>query len=127
MRLTNFLKIIGMLTVIALVYIHMQMRIIELAYEGKKNEYQIRNLIEDNGNLTYAILTLKSSRYLGIKMLSEDSSMDFVDYENVMQISLPPKKSEIKSENNLMALKDKANSILNMISSIGTEAQAQDR
>jgi len=78
----------GLITLLALVYIHMQMQIVDLAYQENADEMKIRGLIEENGNLTYKILSLKSVNHLGIKMLEEDSYMDFVGPENIMHISL---------------------------------------
>ena len=87
MKLSQLLKWIGFFTLIALVYIHMQMQIIHLAYEGKSREKAIRLLNEDNGYLTYLILSMKSSSHLGHKMFNKDSDMDFIDPQNVMFIS----------------------------------------
>jgi len=46
MKLGKFLKWVSIVTVLALVYIHMQMQIIGLAYEGNAKEEQIRELSE---------------------------------------------------------------------------------
>jgi len=89
MRLSVLIKTLGSVTVLALVYINMQMQIIELAYRGKAKEVEIRHLVELNGAATYTILTLKSSNNLGINLLSENSDMEFIDPSNIMQISAP--------------------------------------
>ncbi len=123
MRLVNLFKIMCMAIVISLVYINMQMRIIDLAYQGKQKENQIRRLIEENGNLTYAILTLKSSHNLGLKMLDDEYGMEFVDPDNVLQISTPILEDTSDKDTRQIAAKEKTNPILNIIS-FGTEAQA---
>jgi hypothetical protein len=87
MRLSQLLKWIGFFTLLALVYIHMQMNIIHLAYEGKLKEQNLRSLNEDSGYLTYAILSMKSSSNLGYKLLSGESGMEFVDPQNIMVVT----------------------------------------
>ena len=97
MRFTQFLKGIVFLTVLALVYIHMQMQIIDLAYQGKAKEQHMRDLIDENGKVTYNILTLKSANHLGVKMLSEDSDMRFMASDNIVHITTPEELSESHS------------------------------
>ncbi|MDP8212681.1 MAG: hypothetical protein P9X22_05230 [Candidatus Zapsychrus exili] len=116
MRLVRLLKVIGVITMLALVYTHMQMKITDLAYRGKDKEKQIRKLIEENGNVTYNILTLKSANNLGIKMLSEDSDMHFVDPEDIVRI---PTLKEFRSKNKSKKrpeLVQRANAFLNLLS-----------
>lgn len=124
MRLTSLIKIMLMLTVLSLVYINMQMRIIDLAYKGKQKENEIRRLIEKNGNLTYAILTLKSSHNLGLKMLDKDNGMEFAGPDNVLQITTPVIEIERGSAQEI-ASKQSTNPLLNLFS-FGTEAQANE-
>ena len=126
MRLVNLLKLMCMLVVVALVYIHMQMRIIDLAYDGKKKENQVRHLIEENGSLTYAILSLKSSRNLGKRLLSESNGMQFVDPSNVLQISAPSKIYTIDDVERRMATEETSHALLDILS-FGTEAEAGGR
>ena len=86
MRLTKFLQFIGISTAICLAYVHMQMKIIDMAYKGKAKEKEIRELIEENGSVTYAILTLKSSSHLGHTLLSDKTEMRFADSENIIRV-----------------------------------------
>lgn len=90
MRLTRLLKVVLGLTVISLVYIHLQMIIIDLAYRQQKKEDYVRQLIEKKGNLTYAILKMKSANNLGGKILTDASDMKFVSSENIITISSLP-------------------------------------
>jgi hypothetical protein len=94
MKLTKILKYIFLGTTVALVYIHLQMQIIELAYHGKAKEKYIKRLMEENSYLTHAVLTLKSSSNLGGKLLSENSSMEFVGPEQILKITSTQKKKE---------------------------------
>ena len=123
MRLVNLFKLMSMMIILSLVYINMQMRIIDLAYQGKQKENHIRQLIEENGNLTYAILTLKSSHNLGLKLLDEEYGMEFVDPDNVLQITSPTIRVESETPNQIAAT-EKTNPILNILS-FGAEAQAK--
>ncbi len=87
MPFIKFLKILVVVTSIALVYIHLRMQIIDLAYQGKAKEQVIGKLTEDNGQITYKILALKSVNHLGVKMLAENSGMQFADPQNVLEIA----------------------------------------
>jgi len=89
MKLSKLLKFILSITVLALVYIHMQMEIIDLAYQGNNKQKLIRKLSEENGNITYTVLTLRSANHLGYKMLADNSDMKFADPVNIMQLSMP--------------------------------------
>ena len=120
--LIKFTKYIFIITVLAVGYIHMQMRIIDLAYEGKDKENRIRSLIEENGNLTYKILALKSANHLGITMLRDDSEMKFVDPENIVRISTYNETSEEMKP--VRPQEKKSNPLLSLLS-FGTQAEAR--
>jgi len=87
MQLCKFFKIMGVVTLLALAYIHLQMQIVDLAYQGYGKENQIKKLVEDNGNVTYKILMLKSANHLGVAMLDDDSNMQFADKNDVVHIA----------------------------------------
>lgn len=114
----------GLITVLALVYIHLQMQIIELAYRGKAKEKQIRKLIEANSNVTYTILTLKSVNNLGGKLLASKTNMQFADPKNVVQVSTSavaiPKNQPI----NVTVQSKRANTLLSLLS-LGAQAEAR--
>lgn len=86
MNLFNFIKAVVFCTVLAVIYIHMQMQIISLAYEGKKKEKEIISISERNGVLAYEILSLKSAHHLGERVLGEQSQLKFYDKENVVPL-----------------------------------------
>lgn len=75
------------ITFLLLCYIHMQVKITDLAYKGKKKERYARELNEQNGYLTYAITMMKSSRHLGDKMLSEGTKMKFASLDQIIRVS----------------------------------------
>ena len=89
MVLTRFIKWMILSTSLAVVYIHMQMQIIQLAYIGKAKEKHIKKLIEQNDNLIHDILMVKSSSNLGTEMLSEKTKMQFAGPENIVKLQAP--------------------------------------
>ena len=123
MSLCKFFKIMGVVTILALTYIHMQMQIIDLAYQGNIKEQKIKRLIEENGNVTYKILILKSANHLGGTMLEANSGMQFADNNDVIHIAA---SEEFLVENQLAEpqLEEKTNPLLSLLS-FGGEAEAK--
>jgi cell division protein FtsL len=89
MSLKVYFKVAVFTTIIALLYIHMQMKIFELSYNGKDKEKIIHELNDSNGALTHQILTLKSANNLGNQLLDRDNSLQFMDNERVMTVAAP--------------------------------------
>src|SRR5476651_457336 len=88
MSLKVYSKIAASVTIMALLYIHMQMKIFELSYNGKDKEKIIHELNDSNGALSHQILTLKSANNLGNQLLDHDSNnLQFMDNERVMTIT----------------------------------------
>ena len=87
MSLKVYFKIAVFGTIIALLYIHMQMKIFELSYNGKDKEKIIHELNDSNGALSHQILTLKSANNLGNQLLDHDNSLQFMDNERVMTVT----------------------------------------
>jgi hypothetical protein len=87
MQLGKWIKLMGFITLMALCYLHMQMKIYALAYQAKVKEHQIQKLKDDNGMATYHILSLKSANNIGQKLLSEESSMQFVSNDRVYELA----------------------------------------
>ena len=123
MRLIKFLQIAMMATVLSLIYIHMQMQIFTLAYQGKYKEKNMKKIIEDNGYLTYSILTLKSSSHLGGKMLAENSSMQFADPQSIVEVTMPQAKTKSKLVSKKQKI-EKSNALLSFIS-LKSQAEAK--
>ncbi len=87
MSLKVYFKIIAFVTIMCLLYIHMQMRIFELSYNGKDKEKIIHELNDSNGALSHQILTLESANNLGNQLLDHDSNnLQFMDQERVMTV-----------------------------------------
>jgi len=89
MSLKVWLKVMSFVTVIALIYIHMQMQIFDLAYKGSSKEKQMHELRDRNGLLTHQILTLKSSNSLGNRLLEKNSNLEFMSNNNVLTLKGP--------------------------------------
>jgi cell division protein FtsL len=87
MSLKVYFKVAMFVTVMCLLYIHMQMRIFELSYNGKDKEKIIHELNDSNGALSHQILTLKSANNLGSQLLDHDNSLQFMDNERVMTVT----------------------------------------
>ncbi len=124
MNLARSIKILGVVTIISLCYIHFQVQIINLAYKCKAKEKKIKELIDQNGSAEYSILSLKSSSYLGHKILSGDSDMNFVHPSKVIRLSIPVISEEIASLGSKSKKQKKSNPLLSLIS-FGSEAQAK--
>ena len=88
MSLKVYFKVAAFVTIMCLLYIHMQMRIFELSYNGKDKEKIIHELNDSNGALSHQILTLKSANNLGSELLDHDNNnLQFMDHESVMTVS----------------------------------------
>ena len=124
MHLCKFLKVMSVVIVLALTYIHMQMQIVDLAYKGNAKEQQIKKLIEDNGSATYTILMLKSANHLGGTMLDEDAAMQFADADDVIRIAAPKEILMDEELGRRSRLAKSAHPIIQLLS-FGKEAQAK--
>ena len=113
MPLARFFKILIFVTMLSLVYIHMQVQIIGLAYEGKDNEKSMRKLAEVNGHLQYKILCLTSSHNLGVKMLAENSKMEFMGSQDIVHVSSTSHLTAVSPHN---IEKTQNNSLLGLLS-----------
>ena len=116
-----------MVTVLALIYTHMQMEIFALAYQGKNKEKQITKIKETNGVLTYNILELKSSNHLGVKLLAENSRLKFRDPASVVELVTSKPVNEVK-ELQVAQTHKSPNSFLGFLSlKSQAEAQAEEK
>ena len=124
MRFGKFLIFMGFITVLALTYIHMQMEIIDLAYEGNAREQKIKKLVEENGNANYKILMLKSANHIGKTMLDDGNGMQFADRDNILQITTSESFSDDGQINNHPTLASRANNLISLLS-FGVTAEAK--
>ena len=120
MKLTVFVKFLALATVVSLGYIQIQMEIIDLAYQGKAKEKEIRRLIEENGGITYSILAMKSASHLGGTVLTEDSELEFADPDNIVQVI----STDGLIEEEVSVEEEKENPLLSLLS-FGDQAEAK--
>lgn len=126
MRLSKIFQCISVVTALALIYIHMQMQIIDLAYQGKAKEGKIIDLNENKDLITFNISRLKSANYLGGNLLAEDSDLKFGGRDSIIQ--LVTSKEVIKKEEVVTLGNEKINTLLNFLSlRSGTEARADEK
>ncbi len=124
MKLSHFFKLVVGVTFLSLIYIHMQMKIFDLAYQVKKREQLIRKLNENHGNLTYNTLKLKSAHNLGYKLLAEDSSMQFLDNSQIVKIESPQRLARTENIALSSTAKKRTNPILSFLS-LRSQAEAK--
>ncbi len=123
MRLIKFLKLMGFLTLVSLIYIHLQMRIFDLAYQGKTKEKSIRELTDQNSQLTYDILKLKSSQNLGGKLLTESSDLRFLDQSQIVRVPTAQLSKATPREVLPQEIQQKSNFLTNLFS-LRSQAEA---
>jgi hypothetical protein len=86
MKVIDFLKVMGVITIMAVLYIHLQMEIYTLAYEGKTKQQKIEKLSEKNVLVSNDILRLKSSDNMGRELLVKDKEYSFASRKHVVEV-----------------------------------------
>lgn len=126
MSLKIWVKAMFFITVIALIYIHMQVQIFDLAYQAKDKEKLFHESKDRNGILTHKILTLKSANHLGNSMLEKDSTLQFMSFDHILTLSGP--KPLIRSAQGTAVKANNLSSMWNFLSFLAPkEAKAWDR
>ncbi|HBO97134.1 MAG TPA: hypothetical protein DE315_08070 [Candidatus Omnitrophica bacterium] len=126
MSLVRFMRYTFSTTFLILVYIHLQMQIVDLAYQGQRKEARIKDLIDKNGGTFYAISKLKSANHLGDKLLSEHSGMQFAGGNDIIYVAA---NGDMIGNNDLeqaLPVEQKPN-ILASLLSFATQAEARIR
>ena len=126
MSLVRFMKYTFSATFLILVYIHLQMQIVDLAYQGQRKEAQIEDLLDKNGSTFYAISKLKSANHLGEKLLAENSKMQFAGANDIIYVAA---SGEMIGNNDLeraLPAGQKPNILANLLS-FATQAEARSR
>ncbi|MEI7998058.1 MAG: hypothetical protein WCH62_00920 [Candidatus Omnitrophota bacterium] len=126
MSIKVWIKLMSFVTIIALIYIHMQLQIFDLAYQGKYKEKRMHELRDHSGLLTHQILTLKSANHLGNQLLEKESNFQFVSNDRIMTMAGP---ASMISKVSPQAVKSKGeNPMWNFLSFLApAEAKAWDR
>lgn len=126
MSLAGFMKYTFSTTFLILVYIHLQMQIVDLAYQGQRKETQIEDLLDKNGSTFYAISKLKSANHLGEKLLAENSKMQFAGANDIIYVAA---NGDMIGNNDLqqaLPVEQKPNILANLLS-FATQAEARSR
>ncbi|HSV43624.1 MAG TPA: hypothetical protein VLJ10_03630 [Candidatus Bathyarchaeia archaeon] len=125
MQLWRFIKGMFGVTVLALIYIHMQMNIYALAYEGKQREEHIVRLKEQNTRVANDIFQLKSASHLGRKLLDQDAQLKFCDQNSVVRMAstrVSTEQSKLASDN-----QSKTNPFMKLFTWRSPVAHAEER
>lgn len=109
-------------TFLALIYISMQMQIVSLAYEGKAQEQEMSQLIEDKNNITYDILVMKSANHIGSQLLAADPSLNFASETAVIEIAAPVVEEPVLAQTNTPR---QATLFSQLLSFVSSDAQAR--
>ncbi len=134
MRLRYFVLILSIITALCLIYAWQQVKIIQLAYQGSEKNKMHKELLDINHSLRYNLCSLKSSSYLGSKLLTENSNFEIPDRAQMMVLNLPQEKGAFNTQHSLVkgrillgVSKLKESWPLSLIKSyIDRQAQAQD-
>ncbi|MEI6437604.1 MAG: hypothetical protein WCO69_02505 [Candidatus Omnitrophota bacterium] len=86
MKISGFLKVMFVVTTMGVLYIHLQMSIYDLAYQGKRKEDRIEKLAENNVMMKNDILRLKSSDHIGRQLLVNEKDYKFLGRNNVVEV-----------------------------------------
>lgn len=90
MRLFKFLLLVGLVTIIALIYVQLQAQIYEYAYKGKRKENALKELLDRQHNLMYNINNLESVQHIGTRFLNQkDYDLQFAGSEQIVKIAAP--------------------------------------
>jgi len=72
------------------------MKIVDLAYSNDAKEHEIMALNEENGDINYKILTLKSAKNIGSKIINGQSNLKFTDSERIVYLDLNEQSAKNK-------------------------------
>jgi hypothetical protein len=89
MRLTKFTGMALLITVIALIYVQLQVQIYEYAYKGKRREIALKELLDAKSTVMYNINNLESDQNLGTSLLNEDYNLQFAGREQMVKLEVP--------------------------------------
>jgi len=89
MRLSKFLILLVLVTVVSLIYVQLQIEIFKQAYQGSLNESRLRDVLDDNSILMYNILALKSAQNVGEILLSGEQSLQFAKKQQIAEVKIP--------------------------------------
>lgn len=92
MRLKYFLITLFLVTACSLIYVWEQVEIIKLAYRQDAVNKSYKELLDRNHYLRYNLISLKSSSYLGSKLLDDNSNFEIPRQSQMFTLTLPKEK-----------------------------------
>ena len=87
MKVSDFLRIVVLVTVMSVLYINLQVKIYSFAYRGKVKQQDIQQLAEINGRVRNDIIRLRSSDHIGRELLDKNGQYQFVSSQNIVEVS----------------------------------------
>ena len=87
MKVFDFLKGMIIVTVLAVMYIHLQMKIYDLAYQTRGAHKNIERLAEVNSRVRNDIARLRSSDHIGRELLAEDTQYQFASRRHIVEVA----------------------------------------
>lgn len=124
MRLVKFILIIGLITLIAIIYVQLQVQIYEYAYKGKKKEIVFKELLDRKSNTLYNINSLESIQYLGSRLLSSEYNLQFAGKEQVVKLAVPLQLAETINPEIRSSENQRTNFLVNLFS-LKSQAEAK--
>ena len=92
MRLKYFALSLFFLTSLSLVYAWQQVEIIKLAYQQNQKSKICNEFLDRNHYLKYNLVSLKSSSYLGSRLLNDDLKFEIPSQSRMLTLSMPREK-----------------------------------
>ncbi len=88
MKITDVMKMMFIATILAVLYIHLQMNIYGMAYQGSARQKNIEILTEKNVHLKNDIVRLQSSDHIGRELLvKSDKKYHFAGAESIVEVA----------------------------------------
>ncbi len=87
MKISHFIKFMFIVTAMSVLYIHMQMKIYDFAYQGKIKQQRLEQLAEVNGRVRKDILRLQSSDHIGRELLTKNTQYQFASRSHIVEVA----------------------------------------
>ena len=87
MRLFKYIIFLGMVTLIALVYVHQQVELVKLSYEIDCKEKKLKEMLDRKGVLRYNISNLESPSRLEKVLLERKVSVSYPKKGQVIRLA----------------------------------------
>ena len=89
MKIYKFSVGLIFITLLALLYVHQQVQLIEVSYKIESNEKGVTTLLDQNKSLVYNITKLKSPVYLEKKFLASKKEFVIPQQWQVIEVAAP--------------------------------------